>query len=62
MSEVTKQPKSNPSRQAAHRDRMRAAGLVPITEWIPPESKELIRGICKRLRERATKEGTTKTQ
>jgi hypothetical protein len=55
MSEVTKQPKSNPSRQAAHRDRMRAAGLVPITEWIPPESKALVRSICKRLREGKTK-------
>ncbi|NCC29825.1 MAG: DUF3018 family protein [Gammaproteobacteria bacterium] len=54
MSEVTT-PKSNPSRQAAHRERLRAAGLVPITEWIPPESKELVRGICKRLREGKTK-------
>jgi hypothetical protein len=40
-------------KQAAYRDRMRAAGLVPITEWIPPESKALVRGICKRLREGA---------
>jgi hypothetical protein len=59
MSEVTKQPKSNPTRQAEHRDRMRASGLVPITEWIPPESKPLVRDICKKLREGKR---TTKTK
>ncbi|NCA73098.1 MAG: DUF3018 family protein [Sphingobacteriia bacterium] len=51
MSQVTKTPKSNPSRQAAHRERLRASGLVPITEWVPPESKALVQSICKRLRE-----------
>jgi hypothetical protein len=46
-------------KQAAYRERMRERGFVPIQEWIPPESKALVRSICKRLREGA-KAKTTK--
>lgn len=38
-------------RQKAYRDRMREAGMVPLHDWVPSESVELVRGICKRLRE-----------
>lgn len=50
---------STKEKQAAYRDRMRAAGLMPVQEWIPPESAELVRGICKRLREGKKAKRTT---
>jgi hypothetical protein len=38
---------------------MKAEGFEPITEWVPAESRPLVRDICKKLREAKR---TTKTQ
>lgn len=53
MSQVTetKQRKPTRVRMAEWRERMKAEGFEPITEWVPTESKALVRDICKKLRE-----------
>ncbi|MFB1488402.1 MULTISPECIES: hypothetical protein [unclassified Thiocapsa] len=38
-------------KQKAYRDRMRAADMVPIHDWAPRESAELVHDICRKLRE-----------
>lgn len=53
-------------RQRAYRDRMRASGMMPIHDWVPRESLDMVRGIIRMLREtaphrRATEE-TSKTE
>lgn len=50
-------------RQKAYRDRMRAAGMSPLHDWVPVESIDLVRDIIRMLREtaphRRAKEGKT---
>ena len=46
-------------KQKAYRDRMRESGMVPIHDWAPRESADLVHDICRRLRE--AKKGKTKT-
>ena len=38
-------------KQAAYRQRMRESGMVPIHDWAPRESAELVHDICRKLRE-----------
>ena len=38
-------------KQAAYRQRMREAGMVPIHDWAPREAADLVHDICRKLRE-----------
>ena len=40
-------------RQKAYRDRMRAADMAPLHDWVPEESVGLVRDIIRLLRETA---------
>lgn len=40
-------------RQKAYRDRMRAADMAPLHDWVPSESIDLVRDIIRLLRETA---------
>ncbi len=53
MQQVTETKKRKPAhvRMAEWRERMKAEGFEPITEWVPTEAKALVRDICKKLRE-----------
>lgn len=53
MSQVTETRKGKPTRErmAAWRERMKAEGLAPITEWVPVDGRDLLRSIARTMRE-----------
>lgn len=42
--------KSAKERQAEHRRRLQAAGLVAVTEWVPAQVAGDVKAMCHRLR------------
>ena len=42
---------TNAQRQRAHRERLRAAGLIPVQVWVRPEDAQKIKNLAKKLTE-----------
>lgn len=45
---------TNAQRQRAHRERLRAAGLIPVQVWVRPEDAQKVKDLAKQLNEQSS--------